>query len=88
MAKAYKAAKKSFLFVSSKEVRFKLGESVAEAHRLGLKVGANGWVTVPIGSLPATSVAKRWIAESYRLVTGRAADKPEPKARSAKNRKR
>lgn len=56
---------KTFLFVSGKEARLKLVESASEAQRLGFVVGANGWVKVPLDTLPGTNVVKRWIAESH-----------------------
>jgi hypothetical protein len=66
---AYKASKKTFLFVSAKDVRLKLDGSLAAARKLASKepdrfqVGSLNWV---------------WIGESYRAVVG--ALKP-PRAR-------
>ena len=68
-SRTYQVNKKSFLFVSKKQARLKLDASASEARKLGFAVGANGWVTVPLDGLPAAAVIKRWIAESYSLVS-------------------
>lgn len=65
--RTYLVAKKAFLFVSAKEARLKLADSAGEARRLGLAVGANGWVKLAADALPAASVLKRWVAESHAL---------------------
>ena len=66
-SRTYSIGKKSFLFISRKDARLKLSKSTAEAKRLGLDVGANGWVKLALDALPVASVLKRWIAESHAL---------------------
>lgn len=68
-SRTYQTSKKAFLFVSKKQARLKLDESVKQATKLGFAVGANGWVTLPLDALPAGTVVKRWIAESHTLVS-------------------
>lgn len=68
-SRTYQVRKKSFLFVSKDQARLKLEASAPEARKLGFASGANGWVTVPLDALPASAVMKRWIAESYSLVS-------------------
>lgn len=68
-SRVYTAGKKSFLFVSSKEVRLKLAASAQKAKALGFTVGANGWVKLPLDALPAATVLRRWIGESYALAS-------------------
>jgi hypothetical protein len=78
---AFKARKKTFLFVNAVHVRLKLRESLAEATALATKdprryeVGSLGWIKVTLGPEPAPLLAllERWIDESYRVVVGRAA---------------
>jgi len=82
-SRTYHVKKKSFLFVSKEQARMKLDASASEARKLGLAVGANGWVTVSMHALPAAAVMKRWIAESYSLVT-RPAGKPQAKAKGTR----
>ena len=67
-SRTYQLKKKSFLFVSKDQARLKLDASASEAKKLGFTVGANGWVAIPLGDVPAVAVIKRWIAESYSLV--------------------
>jgi hypothetical protein len=76
---------KSFLFVSKKDARLKLGESAAQARSMGFDVGANGWVKITLTDLPAASVVKKWLSESHGLMTAGASRqrvKP-PRGRSA-----
>ncbi|MBL8748713.1 MAG: hypothetical protein JNK78_06105 [Planctomycetes bacterium] len=72
-------SKKAFLFVSKKDVRFKLAASAADAKKAGCEVGANGWVKIPLDGLPAAAVLKKWIAESHSLMAP-AAKAPRAKA--------
>ena len=78
-SRTYQVTGKSFLFVSKDEARLKLDASASEARRLGFTVGANGWVAISLDALPAAAVMKRWIAESYSLVS-------RPSARSSAKR--
>jgi predicted DNA-binding protein (MmcQ/YjbR family) len=68
-SRTFQVKKKSFLFVSKGQARLKLDASASEARKLGFAVGANGWVTVPLDDLPPAVVIKRWIGESYSLVS-------------------
>jgi hypothetical protein len=77
---AFKAGKKSFLFVGQKEdsynVMLKLGDSLDEATLLESKrpenfnVGKGGWTTLrfPLTDSPDGDLFDRWIEESYRLL--------------------
>ncbi len=49
----------------------KLDASIAEAKKLGLKPGANGWVKAVFarGVAPPKGVLERWIAESHALMS-------------------
>jgi hypothetical protein len=67
-SRSFATNKKAFLFVSKKELRLKLGASVAEAKRGGVAVGANGWAKIPAAEAPAAAVLRRWIAESHALM--------------------
>jgi hypothetical protein len=87
-SRTYRTGKKAFLFVSRKEARLKLDASASEARELGFAVGANGWVTLPLEALPATTIAKRWVAESYGLVLGRVAARTKVKTTAATKKKR
>jgi len=62
--------KKNFLFLNAKEFRFKLAESLSEAEKLGIGVGAGGWCVVKNGvhPIPDIEVLRRWVDESYRLM--------------------
>src|SRR5262249_15601361 len=62
--------KKNFLFLNTKEIRFKLADSLAEAEKLGIGVGAGGWCVIKNGihPIPDLEVLRRWVHESYRLV--------------------
>ena len=71
-SRTYRTGNKAFLFVSKKDARLKLGASASAAEKLGFKVGANGWVTVPLDALPPAATTKRWIKESYALLAGQA----------------
>ena len=64
---AYKAGKKTFLFVGKTDVKL----AAAEPDRY--RVGALGWVTVKLGDESKSELARltRWIAESYQLVAGK-----------------
>lgn len=68
----FSTRKKSFLFLSEKHARLKLGASQAEAKELAARepgqyrVGANGWVTISLTSgVPPLKRMERWIAESH-----------------------
>lgn len=77
---AFKAGKKSFLFVGEKEdswnMMVKLADSLDEAQLLSGKkpgnfsVGLHGWVTLqfPTGKGPAKKLLERWVDESFRLL--------------------
>jgi hypothetical protein len=73
---AFKARKKTFLFVSAAGVRLKLRESLAEAAKLASKepgiytVGSLGWVHAKLGSgeCPPFDLIESWIDESHRSV--------------------
>ncbi len=73
---AFKARKKTFLFVSARELKVKLGDSLAEAKKLAkaeparIQVGVHGWVTVKFSDEQTSplEILKRWIDESYRLL--------------------
>jgi hypothetical protein len=86
---AYKANKKTFLFVGKTDARLKLLASQAEAHKLAAaepdryRVGALGWVTVKLGDegKPELTRLTRWIDESYQLIAGQ--PKAAPPARAA-----
>ena len=82
-SRTYQVKKKSFLFISKDQARLKLHASASEARKLEFTVGANGWVTVPLNALPAAAVMKRWIAESYSLVS-RPAGKAQAKPKSTR----
>jgi hypothetical protein len=73
--------------VSKKEARLELDASASEARKLGFAVGANGWVTLPLEALPATTIAKRWVAESCGLV-GRVASRTKAKTPATEKKKR
>lgn len=78
--RAFKAGKKSFLFLGMKadtySVRLKLQASLAEAEKLEQKspetysVGMHGWtlITLPHSKNPPKGLMPRWIEESYRLL--------------------
>jgi hypothetical protein len=74
--------------VSRKEARLKLDSSASEARKLGFAMGANGWVRLPLEALPAATVARRWVAESYGLVLGRVAARTKVKTTAAKKKTR
>lgn len=77
---AFKAGKKSFLFVGEKEeswtMMVKLSDSLKEAERLAsekpdnFSVGLHGWTTLrfPNGKGPAKKLLERWVDESFRLL--------------------
>lgn len=66
-----KAGSKAFLFLGLSDAMFKLTDSAAEATRLGLKVGKNGWVSVKLDGAPPLARLQKWVDESYRAVAGR-----------------
>jgi predicted DNA-binding protein (MmcQ/YjbR family) len=74
----YKAGKKSFLFVGTRQARLKLDPSAAaEAKQLNKKapgsceIGAIGWAAVTLGpDAPPLKTFAKWIGESYRLTAG------------------
>ena len=82
--RAFKARKKSFLFLGMKDetysVRLKLSESLAEAERLAEKspenysVGMHGWTLVTLSHTksPPRGLMKRWVDESFRLLAPKA----------------
>lgn len=87
---AFKARKKTFLFLRSTQARLKLRESLPEATLLASKepalysVGSLGWVLVKLDAdtaVPPERI-KEWVGESYRVVVG------EPAAPPAKRGKR
>jgi hypothetical protein len=73
---AFKARKKTFLFLGAADVRLKLRESIAEATKLASKepsryeVGSLGWVKVKLsaGEPPPLDLLEKWLDESYRVV--------------------
>lgn len=69
-SRTYRTANKAFLFVSRKDVRLKLDSSASAAKKHGFKVGANGWVTIPLESRPPTPIVRRWVKESYGMFAG------------------
>jgi hypothetical protein len=73
---AFRAKKKTFLFLGVKELRLKLDDSLGEAKKLAAKepeifeVGGGGWVLVRYaGAKMAKGLLERWIGESHRLMT-------------------
>lgn len=80
-SRTFHVRRKTFLFLSRTQARLKLDASAAEARKLGIPVGANGWVTMQLDSLPPAPVLKRWFAESHSLVA------PARPARTRKGRK-
>lgn len=94
-SRTFRVGTKSFLFLSPTQLRLKLDASVAEAKKLGIGVGANGWTTLSLDALPSVAVLRRWIGESHALVapsrTGSRATNPgaaTKRAREAKPSKR
>ncbi|MEP7119370.1 MAG: hypothetical protein ABJE95_00445 [Byssovorax sp.] len=79
---AFKARKKTFLFVSAAHARLKLRQAIPEAVNLAAneparyQVGALGWIKVTFEPAPGPplELLYRWIAESYRVVV--AGDSP------------
>jgi hypothetical protein len=82
-SRTFQVQRKTFLFLSKRQARLKLDASAPEARKLGLPVGANGWVTLELDALPAATVLKRWIAESHALFAppGRPAPPKSPRSR-------
>ncbi len=83
-SRTFHIRRKTFLFLSKRQARLKLDASAPEARALGLPVGANRWVTLQLDALPATSVLKRWIAESHSLFAPASRSAPTKPARSRK----
>lgn len=83
-SRAFQVQSKTFLFLSKRQARLKLDASAPEARALGLPVGAHGWVTLQLDALPATSVLKRWVAESHSLFAPASRSAPTKPARSRK----
>lgn len=83
--------KKAFLFLGKARIMLKLSESLSKAAKLAkeqpgvYKAGASGWTTITIedGQLPPMALLKKWVEESYRLMS---AAKPAKKT-AAKRRK-
>lgn len=75
---AFKARKKTFLFLNASLARLKLRESLAEATQLASReptlygVGSLGWVAVKLDldAAPPLELLERWVGESYRLIVG------------------
>ena len=94
----FQARKKAFLFVSAKDARVKLGESLKEAADLeaknpdGYQVGGKGWVKIIFNpDRPAPGgLMERWIDESYRLLAPkqRVAMLPERKSSTTNAKKK
>jgi predicted DNA-binding protein (MmcQ/YjbR family) len=80
---AYKAGKKSFLFVGEKEdawdMMVKLADSLDETALLektlpdSYSVGKHGWVTIrfPLGKGPTKKQLTTWVDESFRLLAAK-----------------
>ncbi len=83
----YRVGNKAFLFVSRKEARLKLSSSTSEAEKRGFKVGAGGWVTLPLDALPAPRLAEQWVAESHAQFDGSNAAKKGSAAKAAKQKR-
>jgi predicted DNA-binding protein (MmcQ/YjbR family) len=73
---AFKVGRKTFLFLRAVDARLKLDESLPEAARLAQKepgrysAGAMGWIKVELTpEPPPLDLLKRWIEESYRLMS-------------------
>jgi hypothetical protein len=75
-SKTVKVGSKAFLFLGEKDMRLKLGDSLAEATKLAAKapdryeVGMHGWVKLTFSNdeSPSLDLRKRWVDESYRLL--------------------
>jgi len=75
---AFKARKKTFLFVRAEDARVKLHESLVEAGKLAAKepgryeAGSLGWVKVKFGpgEVRPNELLEKWVEESYRVVVG------------------
>jgi hypothetical protein len=78
-SRTFTVAGKAFLFVSAKDARLKLTESVHAARERGFVVGANGWTRLPLDALPPAALLRRWIAESHAAM--RPPAKPAPRAK-------
>jgi predicted DNA-binding protein (MmcQ/YjbR family) len=75
-ARTVRAGGRAFLFLGPKEMRLKLGKSLAEARRLAAKhpgivnLGKGEWVSVvhdDVGAVPIAVLAA-WVEESHALV--------------------
>jgi predicted DNA-binding protein (MmcQ/YjbR family) len=76
---AFKVGKKTFLFLRAVDARLKLDESLAEAAKLAKKepgrysAGTMGWIKVELSpEPPPLDLLKRWIGESFRLMSASA----------------
>jgi hypothetical protein len=89
------AGGKAFLFLSKKDVRLKLHESIGEATRLAAaqpgryQVGAHGWIKITLTDEAAgpLDLLEQWIGESYRQFAPKkpaAAEKPQRHASGGK----
>lgn len=83
----YRIGNKAFLFVSPKEARLKLRSSISDAKKSGFKVGAGGWVTLPLDSLPDPRLAEQWVAESYAQFSGPLAAKKGSASKAAEQKR-
>lgn len=86
-SRTFQVRRKTFLFLSKRQARLKLDSSAAEARKLGLPIGANGWVTLDLDALPPATVLKRWIAESHSLFAAPVKSTPPKSPRSRKSAK-
>jgi len=77
-SRTFLVRKKAFLFLSDKQLRLKLGRSVADAKQRGFTVGAAGWLKLDLDELPAQPILKAWIAESYAHFAGVGQTSPTP----------
>jgi hypothetical protein len=71
-SRTFKIGKRAFLFVRPAALMLKVDESAETVRRLAnedsrYRIGAGGWVTVTLGSLPPPlRLIARWMNESYR----------------------
>lgn len=83
--------KKAFLFLGKTRIMLKLSESISDCARLAkeqpdvYKSGAGGWTTITVvdGNLAPASLLKRWVEESYQLVS-----QAKPAKKPAANRRK
>ncbi|MBI3726624.1 MmcQ/YjbR family DNA-binding protein, partial [bacterium] len=87
-SRAFKAGKKTFLFLRKTELRLKLLSSLPEATKLARKepgryeVGANGWTLVRLDGSCTIPLLEKWIDESHRLLAGAEAGEQTTKPRA------